>query len=54
MAEAIEGRESARGEAIAREHTRVAQKNLQYIMQQDQSLAKRVPGFVLVAGKRKE
>ena len=54
LVEAITNREGTRAEAIAREHARLAQKNLQYIMQQDRSLAKRVPGLVLVAGKGEE
>ncbi len=50
MVEAIKMREGARAEHIAREHARLALKNLEYVMNQDRNLIKRVPGLSLVAG----
>ncbi|MGH1331400.1 MAG: GntR family transcriptional regulator [Paracoccaceae bacterium] len=50
--EAIEAREGARAEALTREHARLARRNLEYVMRQDQSLIARVPGLVLVAPSR--
>jgi GntR family transcriptional regulator of vanillate catabolism len=49
MAEAIAAREGARAEAIAREHARLARRNLDYVMTEDRSLIHRVPGLALVA-----
>lgn len=49
IAEAIEQREGARAEALAREHARLARQNLAIVMR-DQSLAKRVPALALVSG----
>lgn len=46
---AIEAREGARAEAIAREHARLARTNLEYVMFHDRSLIGRVPGLALVA-----
>ncbi|MFT7596358.1 MAG: GntR family transcriptional regulator of vanillate catabolism [Paracoccaceae bacterium] len=48
--EAIELREGARAESIAREHARLARKNLEYVMTHGRSLMKKVPGLSLVAG----
>jgi len=45
---AIAAREGARAEAIAREHARIARRNLDYIMVEDRSLIGRVPGLALV------
>lgn len=46
---AIKAREGARAEALAREHARLARTNLEYVMNEDPSLAARVPGLALVA-----
>ncbi len=46
--EAIVAREGARAEALAREHARLAMRNLEYVMIQAPNLAERVPGLVLV------
>lgn len=48
--EAIEHREGARAEALAREHARLARKNLAYLKNADPRLATRVPGLSLVTG----
>ncbi|TYR29565.1 GntR family transcriptional regulator [Mesorhizobium microcysteis] len=45
---AIVAREGARAEAIAREHARVARRNLEYVMGEGRSLIARVPGLALV------
>lgn len=45
---AIAGRESARAEALAREHAKIARSNLEYILSEDRSLLGRVPGLALV------
>jgi len=50
MIDAIAGREGARAEHIAREHARLARKNLEYVMKHDPSLMEKVPGLKLVAG----
>jgi GntR family transcriptional regulator of vanillate catabolism len=47
--EAIEARESARAEALAREHARLARKNLNFVTQAKPSLIDKVPGLALVA-----
>lgn len=46
--DAIEAREGARAEAIAREHARLAQRNLDFLLYEDHALADRVPGMSLV------
>lgn len=46
---AMEMREGARAEALAREHARLARQNLEYVMT-DRQLVERVPGLVLVSG----
>lgn len=48
MVEAIGAREGARAEALAREHTRPARRNLDYILRQDRQLVETVPGLHLV------
>ena len=48
IVDAIERREGARAEHIAREHARLARKNLQYVMTHDRSLMTKVPGLSLV------
>ncbi|MEZ5811843.1 MAG: GntR family transcriptional regulator [Rhizobiaceae bacterium] len=47
--DAIVSREGTRAEALAREHARLARKNLDYVMNTDPSLAERVPGMALVS-----
>jgi len=46
--DAINRREGARAEHIAREHARLARKNLEYVIRHDRSLIKKVPGLSLV------
>lgn len=48
LVEAIVAGEGARAEAIAREHARIARRNLEYVMGGDRSLARRVPGLALI------
>jgi len=48
IVEAIEAREGARAEALAREHARTARRNLDYVMVEDRSLIEHVPGLALV------
>lgn len=45
---AIEMREGGRAEALAREHARLARQNLEYVIEQDRSLLRRVPALALV------
>lgn len=47
---AIELREGGRAEALAREHGRLARQNLEYVIEQDRSLLRRVPALALVSG----
>lgn len=47
--DAIGHREGARAEALAREHARLARKNLERAMSTDTGGAKRVPGLALVS-----
>lgn len=49
ICEAIQAREGARAEALAREHARLARENLEHVMQGDPRLAGRVPGLALVS-----
>lgn len=49
IAHAIEMREGARAEAVAREHARLARLNLDVVIR-DSALAERVPGLRLVSG----
>lgn len=46
--EAIEAREGARAEALAREHARLARQNFNFIKDADPRLANRIPGLSLV------
>lgn len=46
--EAIAGREGARAESLAREHARLARRNLEYLAQQKSSFEARVPGLALL------
>jgi len=47
---AIELREGGRAEALAREHGRLARQNLEYVVEHDRSLMRRVPALALVTG----
>lgn len=47
---AIRGREGARAEALAREHARLARRNLDYVLAEDRSLLSRLPGLALMIG----
>jgi GntR family transcriptional regulator of vanillate catabolism len=49
LVEAIENRQGARAEAIAREHARAAQQNLQHIFSADRSTFSSLPGLGLVS-----
>ncbi len=48
IVDAIAAREGARAEAVAREHARLARRNLEYMLDQDRSMMSRVPGLSLV------
>lgn len=48
MFEAIVNREGARAEALAREHARLARKNLDFVTQAKPDMIHKVPGLVLV------
>jgi len=50
MVSAIELREGARAEALAREHARLARQNLEFVLDEDRSLIRRVPALSLVVG----
>lgn len=50
MVGAIELREGARAEALAREHARLARQNLEFVLDQDRSLIRCVPALSLVVG----
>jgi GntR family transcriptional regulator of vanillate catabolism len=50
MVQAIERREGARAEHLAREHARLALQNLEFVLDQDRSLIRRVPALSLVVG----
>ena len=47
ISEAIEQRAGARAEALAREHSRISRRNLEWALQQDEA-ARRVPGASLI------
>jgi len=47
---AIAAREGTRAEMVAREHARIARGNLEYVMTQDRSLIRHLPGLALVVG----
>lgn len=47
---AIELREGGRAEALAREHGRLARQNLEYVIEHDRGLMRRVPALALVTG----
>lgn len=48
IVEAIEAREGSRAEALAREHARLARRNLEFVME-DRRLADRLPSLTLVS-----
>lgn len=48
IVEAIVAREGTRAEALAREHARIARRNMEYVLLEDRSLMERVPGLALV------
>lgn len=48
IVEAIEFREGARAEAIAREHARLARRNFEYVMHTDKKLLTRIPALSLM------
>ena len=50
MVGAVEMREGARAEALAREHARLARQNLEHVLDEDRSLIRRVPALSLVNG----
>lgn len=50
MVAAIELREGSRAEALAREHARLARQNLEYVIEHDRGLMRRVPALALVSG----
>jgi GntR family transcriptional regulator of vanillate catabolism len=51
VVEAIENREGARAEAIMREHARLARRNLELAMH-DQDALRQVRGAILIAPRR--
>ena len=50
MVQAVERREGARAEALAREHAMLARQNLEFVLDEDRSLIRRVPALSLVVG----
>ncbi|WP_253913137.1 GntR family transcriptional regulator [Pseudoruegeria sp. HB172150] len=48
LLQAILAGEGGRAEAIAREHARIARRNLDYVLKGDRSLVNKVPGLALV------
>jgi GntR family transcriptional regulator of vanillate catabolism len=50
MVNAIELREGARAESLAREHARLARHNLEHVLDEDRSLIRRVSALSLVVG----
>ncbi|MAZ17728.1 GntR family transcriptional regulator [Oricola sp.] len=48
IVEAIAAREGTRAEGLAREHARIARRNMEYVLLEDRSLMERVPGHALV------
>ncbi len=48
MIEAISNREGARAEALARDHARLARRNLDYLMREERDMIGRVPGLALM------
>lgn len=52
--EAIENREGARAEALAREHARLARHNLDKVIEFSKSAQNKVVGLALISSKKKE
>jgi GntR family transcriptional regulator of vanillate catabolism len=50
LVEAISAREGTRAEFIAREHARIARRNLEYVISEKPDLIIRVPGLALLSG----
>jgi GntR family transcriptional regulator of vanillate catabolism len=50
--DAIRNREGARAEALAREHARLARRNLEYYLYEAPQSAESIPGMALIAGMR--
>ena len=50
IVQAIEMREGARAESLAREHARLARQNLEFVADHDRSLMRQVPALALVSG----
>jgi len=50
IVQAIEMREGVRAEFLAREHARLARQNLEFVVDHDRSLMRRVPALALVSG----
>ncbi|KQT64386.1 MULTISPECIES: GntR family transcriptional regulator [unclassified Aureimonas] len=48
MVHALEQREGARAECLGREHARLARRNLEFVMGEDRSLIRKVPGLTLI------
>lgn len=48
IVEAVERRQSARAEAIAREHAQLARRNFEYILSENRGLLAQVPGLALL------
>lgn len=48
IVDAIARREGARAESLAREHARLARRNLDYVLNEDRRLMDRVPALVMV------
>jgi GntR family transcriptional regulator of vanillate catabolism len=48
IVEAIINREGGRAEYLAREHARLARKNLEFVMNRNPKLAKKIPGLELI------
>ena len=51
IVDAIEAREGARAEALAREHARLARRNFRFLRDADPRLATRIPGLSLVTAQ---
>jgi len=52
--DAIAARQGTRAEHIARDHARLALKNLEYVLDGDRNLLCKVPGLSLVTGHEGE
>jgi GntR family transcriptional regulator of vanillate catabolism len=47
--EAIANREGFRAESIAREHTRAARRNIEYLLSQEAAMREGVPGLAILS-----